>query len=53
MMANSDFLVMSKSGMSYQAAKLNINGVIVFPSDFWREPLDSDKWLIENIQNGE
>jgi hypothetical protein len=44
-MANADMLVMSRSGMSYQAAKLNKNGIIIYPSGFWHESVDSEKWI--------
>ena len=45
-MANADLFIMSKSGMSYQAAKLNLNGVILYPKGFWNEPVDSDRWIV-------
>lgn len=45
-MVNADLLVMSKSGMSYQAAKLNKEGIILYPHDFWRERVESEKWIV-------
>lgn len=44
-MVNADMLIMSKSGMSYQAAKLNKRGIIIYPDGFWREPLESKQWI--------
>lgn len=46
-MVNADMLVMSRSGMSYQAAKLNRKGIIIYPSGFWREPVEDERWLVE------
>lgn len=46
-MVNADMLIMSKSGMSYQAAKLNRSGIVIYPKGFWREPVESDNWIIE------
>lgn len=46
-MVNADMLVMSRSGMSYQAAKLNLNGIIIYPDGFWREPVQSDNWILD------
>lgn len=45
-MVKADMLIMSRSGMSYQAAKLNMNGIIIFPVGFWREPVESEKWIL-------
>ena len=45
-MVYADLFVMSRSGMSYQAAKLNRNGIILFPQEFWYEPLPDDHWII-------
>ncbi len=45
-MANADMLVMSRSGMSYQAAKLNTHGIIIYPAGFWREPIKSERWIL-------
>lgn len=45
-MVNADMLIMSRSGMSYQAAKLNLDGIIIYPQGFWREPVDSEKWIL-------
>lgn len=44
-MVNADMLIMSKSGMSYQAAKLNKRGIIIYPEGFWREPIESAQWI--------
>ena len=46
-MVNADMLVMSRSGMSYQAAKLNRKGIIIYPNDFWREPVEDERWVVE------
>lgn len=40
-MADSDFLVMSKSSLSYVAALLNKKGTVYYPNSFWHNPLSS------------
>lgn len=40
-MASSDFLIMSKSSLSYVGALLNRKGVVYCPRSFWHNPLGS------------
>jgi len=40
-MAASDFLIMSKSSLSYVGALLNTKGVVYCPRSFWHNPLGS------------
>jgi hypothetical protein len=44
LMANSDFLLMSKSSLSYLGGIFNNTGEVYFPKDFWHRPLS--KWRI-------
>jgi hypothetical protein len=38
-MSQADYLIMSRSSLSYLGALLNRNGTIFFPPDFWHKPL--------------
>jgi hypothetical protein len=44
LMANSDYLLMSKSSLSYLGGIFNNNGEVYFPKNFWHRPLT--KWRI-------
>jgi hypothetical protein len=42
-MAKADFLIISRSSMSYCAALLNKKGIIYYPPNFWHAPMP--KWV--------
>jgi hypothetical protein len=44
LMANSDFLLMSKSSLSYLGGIFNKTGQVYFPKNFWHRPLP--KWRL-------
>jgi hypothetical protein len=43
LMRVADYLIMSRSSMSYVGALLNTTGTIYYPPDFWHKPLK--KWI--------
>jgi hypothetical protein len=45
-MATADYLIMSRSSLSYVGALLNRNGTVIYPALFWHKPLTT--WL-QNI----
>lgn len=45
-LTNADILIMSRSGFSYQAAKLNCKGILIYPYDFWHNVFDDNRTII-------
>lgn len=46
LLTDADILIMSRSGFSYQAAKLNNHGIIIYPFGFWHDVFDNKRTLI-------
>ena len=42
-MINSNYLIMSKSSLSYVSGLLNRRGIVIYPREFWHPPLS--KWI--------
>ena len=51
LLTDADVLVMSKSGFSYQAAKLNQNGLLIYPYGFWHNVFDASRTVVPD-ENG-